>query len=410
MKKLTLYALCCAVYLSACVVDKNDKYYAKKAQEIHKKVLTVDTHTDTPYMFLKDGWSLAERHEFDQKERSRIDIPRMQEGGLDVVFFAAYVGQRKRTSENYLWATNMADTLIEKIQHVCIENSETVALALNPSDAYENEKKGKISIYIGMENGFPIGKDITRLSTYYNSGVRYVTLCHTSNNDICDSSNDGPEFGGLSEFGKTVVQEMNRLGLIVDVSHISDKAFYDVMDISKAPVIASHSCARAICDNPRNMDDEMLQKLAENGGVMQMCFLSDYVKKPPENKQRDLAFEELRKTYGPWSEIEDETIREKYRQQYYAIREKFPKQLATVKDIVDHIDHVVSIVGIDHIGIGTDFDGGGGVADCIDVSELPNITVELLKRGYNKNQLEKIWGGNFMRVFNSVVKVAGKLE
>jgi membrane dipeptidase len=407
MKSHSLFSLIfVATFLFTCSIEKNEEYYLAKAHEIHKEVLTIDTHTDTPYMFLKDGWNLAERHEFNNKERSRVDIPRMQEGGLDAVFFAAFVGQRKRTPENYKWATNLADSLVSAIKNVCSENFETIALAITPDEAYKNEKNGKISIYIGLENGSPIGKDISLLEKYYDEGVRYVTLCHTKNNDICDSSNDGPEHDGLSNFGKKVVKEMNRLGLIVDISHVSDKSFYDVIKLSKTPVVASHSCARAVCDNPRNMDDEMLKKLAENGGVMQMCILSDYVKKPVENKLRDSALDDLKNKFGPWGEIEDEETREKYRQVYYAIWEKYPKDLATVKDIADHIDHVVKLVGIEHIGIGTDFDGGGGVADCKDMSQLPNITAELLKRGYNKKELEKLWGGNFMRVFNHVESVA----
>ena len=199
---------------------------------------------------------------------------------------------------------------------------------------------------------------------------------------------------------------MNELGMIIDVSHISDKAFYDVVELSSVPVIASHSSVRAICDNPRNMTDEMLLKLKENGGVIQMCILSAYVKTPPENPQRDSDYASLRQKYGQWNEITDNAIRDKYLAEWMAIGEKYPGDLAAVKDFVDHIDHTVNLIGIDYVGIGTDFDGGGGLRDCRDASELPNITAELLRRGYSKNDLQKIWGGNFMRVFRQVIQAA----
>ncbi len=217
---------------------------------------------------------------------------------------------------------------------------------------------------------------------------------------------DTPEHNGLSEFGKKVIKRMNELGMIIDVSHISDKAFYDVIELSRVPVVASHSSARAVCDNPRNMTDEMLLKLKENGGVIQMCILSEHIKTPPKNPQRENDLAALEKKYGKFNEITDRAILDKYYAEWDAIVAKYPGDLATVKDFVDHIDHVVNLIGIDYVGIGTDFDGGGGLRDCKDVSELPNITAELLRRGYNKDDLKKIWGDNFMRVFRQVVKAA----
>jgi membrane dipeptidase len=199
---------------------------------------------------------------------------------------------------------------------------------------------------------------------------------------------------------------MNRLGMIIDVSHISDSAFYDVLHLSNAPVIASHSCARALCDNPRNLSDEMLLDLAENGGVLQMCILSAYLKTPDPNPERDSAFAALRQKFWNYDEMSEED-RQKVREEWYATDQKYPEKLATVKDVVDHIDHVVEVAGIDHIGIGTDFDGGGGVEGCYDVSEMGNITLELVRRGYTEKEIRKIWGGNFMRVFREVQKSAG---
>jgi membrane dipeptidase len=299
--------------------------------------------------------------------------------------------------------------VFEEIEKTLEEHSDLAELALDPDDGYEIEKKGKRAIFLGIENGYPLGNDLSLIGKYYDLGARYITLCHTRNNDICDSSTDreGPEHDGLSDFGRKVVQEMNRLGMIIDVSHISDDSFYDVIELSTAPIIASHSCARAICDNPRNLDDVMLKKLAENGGVIQMCILSSYVKDPEPYPERDSAFAALREKYRDFSDLSDEEM-DKARSEWYAVEREFPQILATVSDVVDHIDHIVEVTGIDHVGIGTDFDGGGGVEDCFDVSEMGNITRELVRRGYRRKEIEKIWGGNFMRVFKEVEAIGKK--
>jgi len=333
----------------------------------------------------------------------------MKEGGLDAVFFAVFVSQRARTPEGNNEAKERALRTFDAIHEAIKTHSNLAELALIPDDAYRIEKMGKRAIYIGIENGYPVGSDLSLIKKYYDLGARYITLCHTRNNDICDSSTDKPEHYGLSEFGKKVVAEMNRLGMIIDVSHISDDSFYDVLKVSKAPVIASHSCARALCDHPRNLDDEMLKKLAENGGVIQMCMLSSYVKKPMPNPERDAAVKALRQKYGNFSELSEEEER-KAREEHRALDEKYPRRDATVSDAVDHIDHIVRIVGIDHVGIGTDFDGGGGLDGCYDVSEIGNITRELVRRGYTEKQIRKIWGENFMRVFREVMQVAHKVQ
>lgn len=400
-----------AIFLS-CSSIQSEQDLVAKAKAIHAKVFTIDTHCDTPYHILDPGWDVGERHEPGQKSSGKIDLPRMKEGGLDAEFFAAFVGQRERTAENYRWAQNKADELIAAVKGMCEKYSEMISFATTPEDAYGNEKEGRLSAFIGMENGFPVGKDLSNVKRYYDLGVRYITLCHSRNNDICDSSTDkkGPEHHGLSNFGREVVAEMNRLGMIVDVSHISDKAFYDVIEVSKAPVIASHSCARAWCDHPRNLSDDMLKALVKNGGVMQMCVLSDYVKKSKSNPEREKALQVVRDKYGLENQIKDPQIREQYRNEIHAVFEKYPREKATVEDVVDHIDHVVKLVGIDYVGIGTDFDGGGGVIGCDDVSEMPNITIELVKRGYSEKDIQKIWAGNFMRVFRQVVETAEKLR
>jgi membrane dipeptidase len=329
----------------------------------------------------------------------------MIEGGLDAAFFAIYIGQGDRNEEANNEAKEKALSIFEAIQNNLAESSDVAEIALTAADAYRLEKEGKRAIYIGMENGYPIGTDIANIKEYYDRGARYITLCHSSNNDICDSSTDSIEHNGLSEFGKQVVAKMNSIGMIIDISHVSDKSFYDVMGLSKAPVIASHSCARALCDNPRNINDEMLKKLAEKGGVIQMCILSDYVKVIEQDSSRVLAQKSLREKYKNLEELSYDEQQKAY-QQWEAVDETYPPILATVSDAVDHIDHIVEVAGIDHVGIGTDFDGGGGLEDCFDVSQIKNITIELLKRGYTEKDIEKIWGGNFMRVFNQVQQIA----
>ncbi len=215
------------------------------------------------------------------------------------------------------------------------------------------------------------------------------------------------EFNGLSPFGIKVVNEMNRVGMIVDVSHISDSSLYNVLRITKTPVIASHSCSRAICDNPRNLTDDGLRAISKNGGVIQMCILSDYVKTPDPNPARDSAKAVLRLKYHNFDGLTSEQEKTAW-DEYRETMKKFPQKLATVQDVVDHIDHIVKVAGIDHVGIGTDFDGGGAVSGCFDVSEMGNITLELVKRGYTEEQIRKIWGGNFIRVFKAVLKGAKK--
>ena len=383
------------INLIGCTMDES-----KKIEQIHAKAITVDTHCDTPMALLEENFNVSERNE---APKSRVDFPRMQEGGLDAIFFAAFTGQRDRTPENTQYAYELANRMIEKTYEVCRENSDVAEVATEPGDVVRLEKEGKRAIYIGMENGFPLGTDIRRVEEFYKKGVRYITLCHSSNNDVCDSSTDkkGPEHDGLSEFGEEVVKEMNRLGMMIDVSHISDKSFYDVIELSKAPVVASHSSVRSIAHHNRNMTDDMIKTLAENGGVIQICLLDDYIKDPDTTTVRFQKEKELRKFYSKWDELSDDE-KSAVREMRNELNEKYPKELPTVSDCVDHIDHVVELVGIDYVGIGSDFDGGGGLEDCKDVSEFPNITAEMVKRGYSEEEIAKVWGGNFLRVFNAV--------
>ncbi|HEX2694830.1 MAG TPA: dipeptidase [Acidobacteriota bacterium] len=385
---------------------------AVKARAIHHRILTVDTHCDTAFNLLRKDWKIGDRHDPALRSSGKIDLPRMAEGGLDAALFAAFVAQGPRTPEGNAKARKEVLATIDAIYGMAQEYPGVVGIAVTPDDAYRLKKAGKRAAYIGIENGYAIGNDLGLLGDYFGRGVRYVTLCHTKDNDLCDSSTDSvdPEDRGLSAFGREAVRECNRLGMLVDVSHASDRSFFDVLGASEAPVIASHSCARAVCDNPRNLTDDMLKALAKNGGVIQMCFLSNYVRKPSPNPEREKALKALEEKYDRPGMRDDEDSRRRAHEEYEAIREKYPSEKATVRDLVDHIDHVVGVVGIDHVGIGTDFDGGGGVIGCDDVSGMVHVTEELLRRGYSEKDIAAIWSGNFMRVFRKAIEVSERLR
>ena len=381
-----------------------------RALEIHDRVLTFDSHADTPLRMIEPGFDMAERHD-PNETGSKVDYPRMKEGGLDAVFFAAFVAQDIRDDEGHSRAKALGLQMIDAVIKSTEKNSDTVGLALDPEDAYELEKEGKRAIYIAIENGYPIGNDLSNVELYYNKGVRYITLVHSSNNDLADSATDekGPEHEGISEFGEKVVDEMNRLGIMVDVSHGSDDVFFDAIEMSNAPIIASHSNARAVTDHKRNMSNDMLRLMAENGGVVQLTMLDDYLRDPPENPELEAAVAELRANMKPIGKMTREE-RAAMRQAFNDLNEKFSVPPATVKHVVDHIDHIVKVAGIDHVGIGCDFDGGGGIEGVFDASEVMNITIELVRRGYTEEQIEKIWGGNLMRVFREVQAVAATIQ
>ena len=398
--KLSLILLIVLVFNFACQNDLN-----KKAEKIHNQIVSIDTHTDTPLNFLDEGFDVGKWNNFEES-RSRVDFPRMKTGRLDGVFMAVFVNQGERSEEGNLRAKNRALDIFNALHEKISLYPEQTEIALNSKDIYRIKKERKSTVYIGVENGYTIGNKLNNIKEFYDLGARYITLCHTKNNDICDSSTDkkGPEYNGLSSFGEKVVKEMNLLGMIIDVSHISDSAYFDVLKLSNAPIIASHSSVRAICDNPRNFSDEMLYALKENGGVIQICILSDYIKTPLPYPERDSAFTALRAKYSLFDNLTDEQ-RKQLHMEWEELDMKYTKELATVADVVDHIDYVVKTIGIDYVGIGTDFDGGGGVTGCMDASEMKNITVELLKRGYNKMEIKKIWGENFLRVFKEVEKM-----
>jgi membrane dipeptidase len=387
------------ILLASC--STTEEQLARKADRIHASVLSVDTHCDTPIDIMQDSFDLGVRH-----DEGCVDFPRMKEGGLDAEFFAVFIGQGPRDDSTFDKVHKRTLEIFDAVRRNVSKNSSMAEIALTADDAYRLKKEGKIAAYIGVENGYPIGKDITRVKEFYDLGARYITLCHSRNNDICDSSTDpaGAENNGLSEFGRQVVSEMNRLGIMIDVSHISDKSFYDVIKVTKVPVIASHSSCRALCESERNLDDDMLLALKENGGVIQICILSNYLKTPEKNPELEAKLTELRNKYGDYNSLSEDK-KKIVRAEYREIQKKYEK-LATVKDAVDHIDHVVQVIGIDYVGIGTDFDGGGGIDGCKNVAQMKNITIELLRRGYTKADIQKIWGGNIMRVLRKTEEFA----
>ena len=407
------------IFYFACSRQMTEEKILAKANEIHEKIVTLDTHVDIPLNFATEELNPGTR-----LERRKVDLVKMKEGGLDGVFFAVFVGQGERTPEGYEKAKEQALTKFDAIHRMCeIMNPDIVELATNPADIRRIEKTGKRIALIGIENGYVIGKDISLLEKYYDLGARYITLCHGGHNDICCSSSsrgtdEGAEDTGLTEFGKQVVKEMNRLGIIVDVSHISKKSFYDVIETTKAPIIASHSSCRALCDVSRNLDDDQLLALKRNGGTIQICALGSFLK--TESPERKEALEMLQKEFnlpqrirGRQEALEkmSEEERSLYEKKLEELDQKYPPVgRANLQDYADHIDHAVRLIGIDHVGIGTDFDGGGGIEGFNDASEALNVTQELLRRGYSEKDIEKIWGGNLLRVWSKVEKVAAQIQ
>ncbi len=394
-----------ALPLAGLTQKLSEQKIRKKAAAIHQKIFTVDTHADVPINMMEEGFDIGVEHRF-EKDKSQIDIPRMQRGGMDAMFFAVYMAQGRRTPEGDAEARINALAILDKIHAAIKQYPGLLGLATTPEEGYNLEKLGKRAVFIGMENGWPIGKDIGNIKLFYDLGVRYISLSHSANNDLCDASSDadGPEHNGLSELGEKAIIEMNRLGIMADVSHLSDSSFYDIMRISKAPVIASHSSCRALADVPRNMSDDMIRELARRGGVIQINFVPAFLKKSADDQEISMKLL-VKKT----RQVDlTETQKKELQDELDTAKKKFIADMPTAADAVNHIEHVIGIAGIDHVGIGMDLDGGGELAELKDVSHIGVITEELVRRGYNEEQIRKIWGGNIMRVMGEVQKIAGK--
>ncbi len=377
----------------------------ERAKLIHEKVFTLDSHVDIP----DAGYATEAFDPGIDHPKLKCDLVKMNKGGVDGVFLVAYVSQTKRDAEGYKNAYESAMDKLKAIRRLT-ENMypDRCTLATSPDDVERIAKTGRKVIMIGIENGFAIGKDLSLIDKFYGLGVRYITLSHNGHNDICDSCNRREKLGdketehnGLSKFGEKVVAKMNRLGIMVDVSHISESSFYDVIRVSKAPIIASHSGCRGLAEHSRNLYDEQLKALAKNGGVIQIVAYSGFVK--PDSPERRKAIKSL----GEEGEDETKDIGW-FHEQMKVIDAQYPP--GNLVDFVDHIDHAVKIAGIDHVGIGSDFDGGGGIPGFNDHSEALNVTIELIKRGYREEDICKIWGANLLRVWREVEKVARDLQ
>ncbi|MBL0171613.1 MAG: dipeptidase [Gemmatimonadaceae bacterium] len=411
-----------------CAQPPVDEAIIAKARAIHAKVFSVDTHVDiSPNNFNATGPNYTQK-----LPRTQVDLVKMEEGGMSGAFLIVYVGQSPQLdSAGFARANASALEKFDAIHRLTEQLAPNRAeLALTAADARRIHASGKRAIFIGVENGFPIGADITNVKKFYDRGGRYMSLAHNGHSQLSDS-NTGERDGvwlhhGLSPLGRQVIVEMNRLGMMIDVSHPSKESMLQTIALSKAPIIGSHSGVRAICNHSRNMDDEQLDALKKNGGVIQLVAFNSYVKCDPKRDRpreqaRAAAMEELRKEYGiaegggrGGQQAAIQALPEAKRNEYLAKQEditarRYPSDPpASVKDFVDHIDYVVKRIGIDHAGISSDFDGGGGVDGFRNASEALNVTVELVRRGYTEQQIAKIWGGNLLRVMGEVEKQSTK--
>ena len=311
--------------------------------QVHQHILTLDTHCDTP-MFFDQNIQFTHRD-----PKILVDLHKMTEGHQDATIMVAYLPQPTDHPKEY------ADNIFDQIEHIVADNSQYIALARNPSDLWMNKHLGKKSIMLGIENGHALDGKIENLRHFAQRGIVYMTLCHNGDNDICDSARGSQTWGGVSDFGKQVIREMNRLGIMVDLSHAHEKSFYDALELSQTPIVCSHSSCRALCDHPRNLTDDQMRALAAKGGVMQVTLYKGFLVKDGQ---------------------------------------------ATIEDAMRHLEHAIDVMGIDHVGLGTDFDGDGGIVGLANSSELPNFTRQLLKRQFSEEDIQKIWGGNFIRVMN----------
>ena len=326
----------------------------QEAKRLHSRILTLDSHCDTP-MFFDKHIDFASRD-----PKILVDLHKMTEGHLDATIMVAYLEQKERTNEALLAATAKANRILNEIEAMAAANATAMDIAYTPADLYRLKSEGKKAVMLGIENGYALGKDLANVERFRHRGVVYLTLCHNGNNDVCGSARYNDEGLGISDFGAKVIREMNRVGMMVDISHAGEQSFYDALDISYKPIVASHSSARALCDHPRNLTDDQLKALAAHGGVAQVTLYHGFLKK---------------------------------------------EGTATILDAIDHLNHLVNLMGIEHVGIGTDFDGDGGVVGCASASELINFTRRLLAERYSEADIRRIWGGNFLRVMEEVQRI-----
>ncbi len=404
----------------------SDKLY-KKAKQIHEKVITIDTHDDININnFTKD-------RNYTQNLSSQVNIPKMIKGGLDVTWLIVYTGQGDLDEKNYAKVYKEAIAKFDAIHRLAeVYAPDKIELALNSSDVKRIHKSGKKVVMIGVENAYPVGTDLSNIEKFYDLGARYMSLSHQGHSQFCDSNTGEKDniwlHNGLSEIGIKAVKELNRLGMMIDVSHPSKESFMDMIKYSKAPLIASHSSARALCNHSRDLDDEQLLLLKENGGVVQTVAFAGYVNIEKNNAYRNakkVVLEKIAEENGfdilNWKErnelsktdlnIYNNRLKEIKTQANPLIAEAVKKSPpVNVSDFVDHIDYMVKLIGINHVGISSDFDGGGGISGWNDASETFNVTYELVKRGYTEKEIAKLWGLNLLRVLDEVQKIAQEIQ
>ena len=376
------------------------------ARALHERLLCLDTHLDTPMTFARPGWDMMKRHSFDE-DFSQVDYPRMVDGGLDGGFFAIYTPQGPLTPEGMMAARDYALVRAAAIREMVAKNSAHFELAFVPADAARIAAKKKRVVFQSIENSYPLANDVTLLRSFYALGVRMAGPVHFANNQLGDSATDpkGKTWNGLSPMGHDFVALANELGIILDASHSSDDVFDQMVTQSRVPIVLSHSGCRAVHDHPRNIDDDRLKKLAATGGVIQINSYNSYLVTVPANPERDKAqgavFASLRGLYSlPPVEATKAVAAAAARMR--EIRARYPEPRATFDDYMAHMLHALKLVGSDHVGVGADWDGGGGVVGMEDCASNWKITTRLLKEGYKEDELQKIWSGNALRLMQTV--------
>ena len=406
----------------------SDSALVAKARAIHDRVIALDTHVDIdPHNFTTDHPNYTDRL------TTQVNLPKMLDGGLDAVFFSIFVGQGPLTPEGYQRAYDADMEKFAAVHRLAEQLApDKIEIAYRADDVARIAAKGKKVALMGVENAYGIGTAITNIKRFYDQGARYMSLAHNGHSQMSDS-NTGERDGvwlyhGLSPLGKQAVAELNRVGIMIDISHPSKESMMQTLALTKAPIIASHSAVRALCDVSRNLDDEQLLALKKNGGVVQMVAFSSYVKQsPPPSPERQQALAAVRTEFGlppaagagggggggrgAGLQSLPAQKRAEYQRRVAQVDSQFPPPpRATVKDFVDHIDYAVKLIGVDHVGISSDFDGGGGVDGWSQASETFNVTLELVRRGYTEEQISKVWSGNLLRVMRDVEKVAAGLQ
>jgi membrane dipeptidase len=364
---------------------------------LHERLFTIDTHIDTPTgSLMKEDWDFGQRHD-QAEDGSQCDLPRMQEGGIDALVLAVYSAQGARTPEGFAAAFDRAVRVFARTHEVIQRNAAHCGLARSAADARRLKAAGRRAFFLSIENSYSLGREPAHIARFHALGLRMLGLTHMLNNDLADASTDprGPEWGGLSPLGREVVAECNRLGVVLDASHASDQALLDLLGHSTSPVILSHSGCRAVCDHPRNIGDDLLRALAASGGVIQINALPSAVV-PMGEDGRTAALAALVMQMG--DKVPTPEALQWASGEWHRFERAYPSPPVTMADYVKHIEHAVAVAGIDHVGIGCDFDGGGGFPGLNSVADYPQITQALLDRGWSQTDLAKLWGENTLRL------------